>query len=348
MKNNEDSAALKALKAASSSGNYRRLYLFYGEEQYLLQYYLERMRKDLVTPGTEEFNHKRFIGKKITPTELSQAMDALPAFSEHTLIEISDFDLFDCDEDSKLSFIEVLSDIPDWACIVFIFDALPFKPDMRVNVNKALRKLFETVEFTPRNQSDLISWITRRFKALGKDISSADASYLAFISGGLMTALITEIEKIAAYEKSNTVRRKSIDAVVTPVLDAVVYKMTDALLQKKFDAAAGIISTLLRMQEAPHMIVYSISLKMRQLLAARILCEAGLGVYDLQKICDIKIDYPAKGLITAAQSATPEFCRYAVNLCCNTALALNSGSSADLNGALTQLLMELAAAAEAF
>jgi hypothetical protein len=45
-----------------------------------------------------------------------------------------------------------------------------------------------------------------RFAALGKEISPADAEYLIFLCGGLMTGHAAEIEKIGAFAKGNGLR----------------------------------------------------------------------------------------------------------------------------------------------
>lgn len=347
MKTKSDNAAYKALRKASADGSYKKLYLFHGEEKYLLEYYLGKMRSDLVAAGTEDFNHKRFDGKKVDFQELADAIDAFPAFSEHTLIEISDFDIFKCPEDDKQAFIKVLSDIPDYACVVFVYDTIEFKADSRVKVNAALKNLFEIVNFELQEQADLLNWIYRRFKALGKSIERDEASYLAFITGGLMTTLVTEIEKVAAYEKTDAVSKKSIDAVVVPVLDAVTYKMTDAILHRRFNDAAGMLSDLLRMQEAPHRIIYNISLKMRQLLAARVCCESGKGISDLMSMCNMNMEFQARGLMTAARGVSADFCRHAVLLCSQAAVAMNSSGSAECERILSQLLAQLAVTAGA-
>ncbi|MGE4484423.1 MAG: DNA polymerase III subunit delta [Oscillospiraceae bacterium] len=344
MKKKGENTAYIELKKAASDGSFKNLYLFFGEERYLLEYYLGQMRKLIVAAGTEEFNHKRLDGKKLDPAELSEAVDALPVFSERTLIEVSDFDIFKCAEPLKEEFLRILSDVPDYICVVFVYDTIEYKPDGRVKINSALKKCFETVEFEKQEQSDLLNWIGRRFKALGKHIDRKTSEYLAFISGGLMTTLVSEIEKTAAYEKGETITRKSIDAVVTPVLDAVTYKMTDAILQKRFDDAAQMLSDLLRMREAPHRILYSVSMKMRQLLAAKVCAESGKGVSELMRTCGISYEFQARGLMAAERGASFGFCKNAVRLCSKAALSLNSAGSAEPEQVMSQLILELSMA----
>ena len=178
-----------------------------------------------MTGGFETFNYKRYDGADLTADVFATAIDALPVFSERTLIEIVDFDLFRCSDDKKEQFIELFADLPDYVCVVFVYDTIEFRPDNRLKQNQALRKLMHIVEFEVQEQSDLVVWIGRRYKALGKKIDRSTAEYLAFVTGGLMTNLVGEIEKTAALSAGVIIDRETIDKVVTPVLDAVTYRL---------------------------------------------------------------------------------------------------------------------------
>ncbi len=332
--------AMDSLKKAVTENDIGTLYTFHGEEKYLLEYYLGRIRKQLIPDGLEEFNDKRINGKELTMQRLTDEINALPVFSERTLIEIWDYDLGKMNEENGKKLLELLSDLPEYVCVIFVFDLLEFKLDGRYKTNAKLKKLLNPVEFKPASQSDLTSWVTRRFKALDKIIDRDDAEYFVFITGGLMNDMAMEVEKVGAFNRGKNIERSSIDAVVTPALDAATYKMTDAILDRKFDSAAKILGDLLNMQEPPHKIHYSISMKMRQLLAARVLYENGKGQGQLMEMCGIRFDFQARGMMNAARSVSLGWCKRAVQACSESALALNSGG--DGKAVLAQLLVELA------
>ncbi len=64
---NEAFQKLKSDLTASSPGC---AYIFYGEESYLREYYLEQLRKCLIPSGFEEFNYHRLDGKEISVQNL--------------------------------------------------------------------------------------------------------------------------------------------------------------------------------------------------------------------------------------------------------------------------------------
>src|SRR5699024_7447415 len=51
---------LTQLKAQLKSGDFARLYVFYGEERYLLEHYLGLLRKKLLDGPAEDFNYHLF------------------------------------------------------------------------------------------------------------------------------------------------------------------------------------------------------------------------------------------------------------------------------------------------
>ena len=320
------------------SGQIGSFYIYFGEERYLLERCLVNLRATLCPDGLDGFNYKRFEGKGLSIEELEDAIDTLPAFADRTLIEIHDFDIFK--NDSKQRLCDIFSDLPDYVCVVFIYSTIEYKPDGRQKISKEILKYADVIDFAVQDQDRLVKWIRRHFHDAGKIISTGDAEYLAFITGGLMSTLNGEIEKTAAFAKQETVTRKDIDAVVTPVLDTVAYKLTDALVSRDNKRALRLLDELFQMREVPHKLMYSISLKMRQLLAARICIESNLGKSALMELCGIRHDFQARTLLSTAKKTTLSDCRDAVLYCSATALELNS--TTDTESRLIELVTKLA------
>lgn len=339
-KGKNENPEFDALKRAIKENELENIYAFHGEERYLLEHYLKRIRGLILPEGMEEFNHKTFSGQGFDVSEFSEAVDSLPVFAEKTLIEVHDLEFSRMGDEAKQALAAIFADIPEYVCIIFVFDTVEIKLDARTKVDSAIKKHLTIVKFESQSQSSLVKWIKQHFAARGKQIDSQTAEYLAFISGGLMNSIITEIEKCSAYAKGDVITREIIDDVVTPALDAVVYKMTDEVVRGRTDEAANMLGDLLKMQEPPHKIIYSLSQKMRQLLAARICVESGRGSGDLMEICGIKYDFQARNLMSGAQRISMGWCRNAAMLCADTAYKMNStGRGGD--ELLSQLLIEL-------
>ena len=88
-----------------------------------------------------------------------------------------------------------------------------------------------------------------------------------------MTRLNIEIEKLCSFTEQPS--HAHIDALVLRCLTP--FPGTDGSYRRlRLERGVGGIYDLLCMREPPHKLIYAISLKLRQLMAARLLYENGL------------------------------------------------------------------------
>lgn len=333
--------ALQQLKAALKNKELERLYFFHGEETFLMNHYLGQMKKLLLDPLTESFNFHRLNNENFDIRDFADAVENLPMMAESTFVQVDDIDLFKMNEADRSKMTEILSDIPEYCTVVFTYLAVSWKPDKR------LKKLWEAVdsngtvvEFAKQDQRDLIAWVTRHFAAHKKRISTELCAYLIEITGGTMTALSGEIDKICAYSGADEIRRTDIDAVTEPVLDAVVFQMTDLLSSGRYDQALLKLQQLLKMQQEPLAILGAVGGHFRRIATARTLLDYGRNASDLQKLCGIP-DYPARKTMDAARRFRPEFCSKASQLVLETDYKMKT-SFDDNERLLEMLILQLA------
>ena len=340
-KSKPDTAGYQKLKKdLSQGGTPGQLYIFHGEETYLRDYYLGKLRELLLSGGMGEFNLHEIGAKEMSPHALEEAVDCLPMMAERTLIQVTDYDLFKAGEKDREEYIRIFSQLPGYCCVVFVYDLIDYKGDARTKLAAALKQHGAVVNFVRQDQGDLVDWVRRRFRALGKDIDSRLALDLIFLCGDLMNNLVGEIEKIGAYAKQKHITRADIEAVATPQLDAVVFRMTDAIGEGSFDRAMAVLGELYQMQEPPIKIMWSLGRQMRQLYSARLVLEQRRGASDLAALWGLK-PYPAEKLMNSAKRFSLPWCRRAVIRCGQTDLAMKS-TGQDGQELLTTLMLELA------
>ena len=337
-----DSAAYQQLKKDLTAGTLGRLYIFCGEEAYLRDYYLGEMKKKLLPQGMEDFNLHTLQGRECDPKTLEQKIDCLPMMGERTLILVSDYDLFKAAAGDRDAYTALFGDLPEYVCLVFVYDLIEYKPDARTKLAGAVKANGAVVKFTRQEQGDLIDWIRRRFRSVDHDIDSELAKYLIFLCGDLMNGLISEIGKIGAYATHRAVTREDIDAVAIPQLDAVVFQLTDAIAGGSFDKAASVLGDLLHMGEPPIKILSVLGKQLRQLYSARLALEAKKGSGYLVDLWGMRSAYPAQKLIGAAQRFSLGWCRMAVLEAERADLTMKSVSGNDGETVLVDLLLKLA------
>lgn len=303
---------LQILKKAIKDKNIGRLYFFYGEETFLLNYYLEQLRKMLVDPLTESFNYHKLTNENFDIRAFADAVENLPMMAENTLVWVDEIDPFKLNESDRTKIAELLSDIPEYCTVVFTYVTTQWKPDKRFKkLWDAVSQYGQEVDFARQEHRDLIVWITRHFAANQKQISQELCSYLIDITGGTMTALAGEISKICAYSGSDRITKSDIDAVTEPVLDAVVFQMTDLMSEGAYGAAMMKLQHLFKMQQKPLAILGAVGGHFRRLGAARTLLDAGKNAIDLARICGIG-EYPAKKTMAAAKRFSQAYCQKAM------------------------------------
>lgn len=338
----EDTAAFSRLKREIKENRIGRLYLFHGEEAYLRDHYLNRMKAALLPAGMEAFHFHTFSGRETDPRALAETVDCLPMMGGRTFVQVTDYDLYKAPSDARDKLCGLFAGLPEYCCLVFVFDVIPYKPDARTRLAAAVEEHGSVVGFHRQKQRDLLDWIGRRFRALGHEIDTRDAEYLIFLCGDLMYGLISEIEKIGAYARERRVTRAEIDAVAVPVLDAVVFQMTDAIARRDFDGAAAILGDLLRMQESPIGLLAALGRQLRQLYSARLALEENRGAGFVADLWGMRSRYPAEKLMEAARRFSLPWCRGAVVRCAQTDLAMKSVTGGDAQQMLVSLLLELA------
>ena len=340
-KKSDTGGGLQELKQALKNKNLGRLYFFHGEETFLLHHYLGQMKKQLLDPLTESFNFHRLDNETFDIRSFADAVENLPMMAEHTLVQVDDIDLFKMTEADRTKMTEILSDIPDYCTVIFTYLTVSWKPDKRLKkLWEAVNKNANVVEFAKQDQRDLVAWITRHFAARSKRISNDLCVYLIDITGGTMTALAGEIDKICAYSGADEIRKSDIDAVTEPVLDAVVFQMTDLLSAGRYDKALNKLQQLLKMQQEPLAILGAVGGHFRRLGAARTLLDRGKSAYDLQKLYGIP-DYPARKTMEAARRFSADFCRKAAQLVLETDYQMKT-SFDDSQRLLELLILQLA------
>lgn len=309
---------LQVLKTAIRSGAPDRLYIFHGEEVFLLNHYLEQLKKVLLDDLTESFNSHKLNNETFDIQTFADSVEAMPMMAEHTLVLVDEVDVFKLPEVDRNKVAEVLSDIPDYCTVVFTYETTPWKPDKRFKkLWDAVQANATIVEFAKQGQRELIAWVSRHFLARGKRISNDLCAYLIDITGGTMTALSGEISKISSYSGADEIKKSDIDAVTEPVMDAVVYEMTNLISEGKYGPALLKLQQLLKMQEEPLGILGAIGGNFRRISSARTIMDHGRGAQELMKLYGMK-EYPARKTMDAARRFRPEFCARAAELVLET------------------------------
>lgn len=276
------------------------LYLLWGPEDYLIADFVNQVRNACIGDGEADFNVKRLDGPGIDPSDIEDALNAMPFFGGRTFLELHGFDVNRCRDEKTAG---LLADIPEW-CTVVITMPDGVSPDGRLALVKQLKKDGKAVEFTAQETGDLYKWMTRRFAFHGKTVDREAMDRLMFLSGDLMNQLIPEIDKICAYAGSDRIMVRDVDAVAHHIPEADVFQMTERIAEGDYDGAAYYLSELMAGDKEPMEILGTIGWQMRQLYGAKIAQETGGGPLFVKDVLGISKDYRVRRLMQTAEKFT--------------------------------------------
>ena len=313
-----------------------QLYLLYGEETFRRDAAVGILIKRLVDPQLAAFNLQRFDGKTLTGETLTAALDRPPMMAERTLILVRDLDVY------KAKWLEpILTDLPEYACLVFIYDTVECKPDARTKIHAALKKYGEIAEFSQAPVNELTAWIRSRAKGLKARMDPDAVQALLTRCGTLMQGLAGEIDKLCLYVgEGGTVTVRDVEAVTCAVPEAQVFRLCDALARRDVGAALRLLGDLEAAREDAIPTLAMIGRQMRNLYTARLVQRAGGSRAEVAELCRFRYDFQTDNLMRAARQLPLSGLREALELCVQADAALKSSRSAEYD-MLTDLVLAL-------
>ncbi len=323
------------------TGEFAPMYVFYGEESFLIETCRKTLKKKLIDPLTEDFNYHRFTQENFSIEAFQESVEAIPMMSEHSMVELTDIGFFSFPEADRNAMAEIFSDIPDYCTLLFVYDAVEWKPDKRMKkLYGAMEPVCRQVSMNHQPERELIPWIRRQLSAAGKTMKDDLCRYLILQTGGSMTVLNAELDKLVHFTDQEEVTRYDIDQVVIPVLEAAIFDITKDIGNKDFDSALVKMQDLLRQDTEPIMITAVIGKQMRQMYTARVLSESGKDAYELTQIYGIR-DFAAREIYSQARGFKKPQLKEACKLCAMTDYQMKTSSSQD-DALLETLVLRLA------
>ena len=202
--------------------------ILYGDEKYVKDSVIQRLKKAYVDPTMLEFDMNVFDSQAATYDNILPAVDSPAMASERRLVLISIKPENPLLKDER--FAELCSRLANDVLVVINIDG---KPDRRLTVYKKIESLADSVSFEQLERSDVIKWVQQKFKENGKKISQADIEYLISLSGEDLFQLQSEIGKLSDFTDESVVTREDIDAMVAHTPEHGVFSLVDAVAAKK-------------------------------------------------------------------------------------------------------------------
>lgn len=259
---------MKTLAADIKSGNFKKVYLICGEEEYLKLNYKNQFIRAVA--GDDTMNLGLYEGKNFDVNEVIDTAETFPFFAERRLIVMEDTGLF---KSGGEELAEYMSEIPDSTIFLFVEQNV----DKRSRMYKAVKANGYICEINRQTEKDLSIWAARIFAKDGKKITNADMSYLIANVGTDMEVLSREIEKLISYDlNKEIISKEDIDAVCVKQLNVRIFDMVDAISVKNQKKTLDCYYELIAEKEPPMRILFMVARQFHLILQAKDLSARGM------------------------------------------------------------------------
>lgn len=315
---------MKSIQEDIETGNFRPVYLLYGEEAYLKRQYKQKLRMAMAQEG-DTMNVTVFQGRNINPGEIIDLAETLPFFADRRLILMEDSGVFkkSCEE-----LADYMKQIPKTVCFVFVEEEV----DKRGRMYKAVNKAGRAVEFARQPEQVLTRWILSRMKREQKKITQADMHLFLEKTGDDMENIDRELEKLFCYTLGREViTAEDVAAVCVVQTTGKIFEMVNKIAEKQQKLALELYYDLLAMKEPPMRILFLIARQFKILRLAKELRTQG---YD-NKFIASKAGIPEFAVrknLAQAEAFSLEQLREALEDCVQTEEDVKTGNLNDRMG----------------
>jgi len=260
------------------------VYLICGEEEYLQERLIGRLKEVLLGPETGAFNYDELDGEKVSWGQVVASANTLPVFASKRLVLVKTPALFapkkkeseetTANNRQEEALLKYLADPLASTCLVLWVKGPVNKGN---KVVKATEKAGVLVEINALKGTELSNWLKEEARALGKVVEPAALEYIIFNGGSELRLLKSELEKMALYAGDG--ERITLDIarqLLTRTGEASVFVLVDGIGQKKGEPALLELRRLLAEGEPPVKILFMIARHFRQLLLAKEMSHKGL------------------------------------------------------------------------
>ncbi|NBI69639.1 DNA polymerase III subunit delta [Clostridiaceae bacterium] len=252
---------MQTLNEDIKTGQFKRVYLLFGEEAFLKQSY-KRKLKEAITGG-ETMNYHYFQGKGLDVKELISLGNTMPFFGEKRLILVEDSGFFKAAADELAAWLPAM---PETTCLLFVEEAA----DKRSKLYKRVKELGYAAEMKRQDSAHLSRWAASILARNGRKVTSATMNLFLERTGDDMEQIWMELEKLISYTMgSDVVTPEDVEAVTSVQVSNRIFEMVSAMVAGKTKQAMGLFQDLLSLKEPPMRILFLIARQFNQLLQVK-------------------------------------------------------------------------------
>lgn len=218
-------------------------YLFLGEEDFLKESELERLRSKFLDKATRELNYSVFHAKEkdFNIKDMLDMLNTAPFMSKKRFVVLKDADsLADRDKESVLFYLRNQKESS-----IFIIDSRANK----INEGFILEasKLAKTVNVRRLTDSEIMPWLTKKARLANKKIDMTAASLIKENLPNDLNVLSSSMDNLILYTgKRPNITRQDVEKVISATPMNTSFDLLDAIEKRDSKKALNVFNSIQR------------------------------------------------------------------------------------------------------
>ena len=236
--------AFKRIQADLKNDALKNIMIFYGPEDYLIRWSVDKVKERYVAPPVEMFDFMKLDGTACGAADIRTACETMPMMSEKRVVVVDDFDTGGENADELT---EYFKNIPETTALVLVSR----EPDKRRKLFKTIQKYGADYEFDRLDMPQLKAFITKHLRAGGVSFDIDVPGYMAEASGYYdkdseytIDNLINDISKVIAHS-GERVTVQDVEETIAGNEARDVFAFSESLAAGRKGEALSLLSSLL-------------------------------------------------------------------------------------------------------
>ena len=314
---------MKVINDDIKKGEFKSVYLLYGEEEYLKKQYRDRLKNAIA--GDDTMNYSYYDSDNASVKDIIDVCETLPFFAQKRLVIMENTGFLKSSNDELADYIK---HIPDYLVIVMVEKDV----DKRNKVYKAVDSVGYVCEMKPQTTATLEKWIAGLLAKDNLKISREACDLILDKTGAGMDYIKQETEKLISYcQGRDVVTVEDVEKVCATQTTSHIFDMISAIANKKQQQALDLYYDLLELKEPPMRILYLIVRQFNGILQAKELAARGLSSKEIASAIKVA-PFVAGKYLSQAKYFTTDTVKDILNECADIEERVKQGRLQDKLG----------------
>jgi DNA polymerase III subunit delta len=265
-----------------SRGKFCPIYLFLGQEEYLLRQAIVGLKEKAVPAEARSFNVIVCSARDAGADRIIAEANTYPMMSPRRLVLVTDIHELPPEE------LEAISAYAASPQVKTVLVLVAPEVDRRTSFYKRMSDLACVVEFAKLKGAGLERWAESQLSRRGYRIAPLALKKLVDFAGSDLLTLASEIEKLILYSgKEKQIQDSAVDLLVPASRQHGVFELTGAMGRRDRKTALRLLGNLLESGEPPLVLLTMMARHFRQVIIAKELLAEGRQAREIGRIAQV-------------------------------------------------------------